>query len=422
MKIFKKYYLIIFALISVFFVFSFVRAESMSQRLKGKILLQVENNGEAWYVSPKNEMRYFMGRPDDAFSLMREQGVGITNTDLYKIPVGIINEGYQDSDQDGLSDYLEDTLGLDKNTSDTDGDGYNDNDELKNGYSPWGPGGQSLDNNFSKAQAGKILLQVEKNGEAWYVNPENNRRYFLGRPNDAFSIMRNLGLGITNKDLEEVYAADIDSSSICSDECPLLTPLSPDYCSGGILVPSENDECGCPTHPTCQKTDDECSTCPPYTVSGCPDSALVYQGKDECGCFLPPLCDESSIEDEEDPTDLDSFDSCEDDSDCVSVSLDCCGCTAGGMATVINSNYLELWSQIVLGECEEQGCTAVMSQHISCFSDGKCIDGTCILDPNVSEVCSSGLYSNCQEAEGDELTETKDEYGTSCQEILNMCD
>src|SRR3989339_1754978 len=62
--------------------------------------------------------------------------------------------------------------------------------------------------NFSSAEGtatrlkGRILLQVESNGEAWYVNPENEKRYFLGRPTNAFQVMRDLGLGISNKDFD----------------------------------------------------------------------------------------------------------------------------------------------------------------------------------------------------------------------------
>lgn len=55
--------------------------------------------------------------------------------------------------------------------------------------------------------AGKILLQVEDVGQAWYVNPVDNLRYYLGRPADAFAIMQNLGLGITNSDLAMIKIA-----------------------------------------------------------------------------------------------------------------------------------------------------------------------------------------------------------------------
>jgi len=41
-----------------------------------------------------------------------------------------------DTDQDGLCDYLEGIIGTDSNKSDTDGDGYSDLAEIKNGYDP----------------------------------------------------------------------------------------------------------------------------------------------------------------------------------------------------------------------------------------------------------------------------------------------
>ena len=203
----KKIILFSFAifLIPSFYIFAQVD-NNLSQKMKGRILLQIEENGEAWYVHPSSMKRMFLGRPKDAFDVMRGQGVGITNKDLYKIPVGINNSG-SDSDGDGLSDELEKTLGLDLTKSDTDGDGYNDKNELINGYNPWGSGKQSLDNNFSENQKGKILLQVEKNGEAWYVNPEDGKRYFLGRPVDAFNVMRGFGLGIKNDDIEQIERA-----------------------------------------------------------------------------------------------------------------------------------------------------------------------------------------------------------------------
>ena len=42
--------------------------------------------------------------------------------------------------------------------------------------------------------SGRILLDVRRDGRAWYVNPIDLRRYYLGRPADAFQIMRQLGL------------------------------------------------------------------------------------------------------------------------------------------------------------------------------------------------------------------------------------
>ena len=62
--------------ISLFLLFplvSFANSD-ITNRLSGRILLQVENSGEAWYVNPVNKNRYFLGRPSDAFRVMRELG------------------------------------------------------------------------------------------------------------------------------------------------------------------------------------------------------------------------------------------------------------------------------------------------------------------------------------------------------------
>ncbi|MFC1678408.1 hypothetical protein ACFLZ9_01575, partial [Patescibacteria group bacterium] len=122
-------------------------AQSLGQKLSGRILLDVERNGEAWYIYPEDNKRYYLGRPHDAFEIMREFGLGITELDFQRIA------------QAGMP---------------VDGD---------------------LD--LARRLAGKIILQVEENGEAWYVYPEDLKKYYLGRPDDAFEIMRELGLGIT---------------------------------------------------------------------------------------------------------------------------------------------------------------------------------------------------------------------------------
>jgi len=50
---------------------------------------------------------------------------------------------------------------------------------------------------------GRILLQVESKGEAWYLNPDDGKRYYMKNGNDAFWIMKYLSLGISNANLEK---------------------------------------------------------------------------------------------------------------------------------------------------------------------------------------------------------------------------
>jgi len=61
-------------------------------RLSGLILLDAEKKGEAYYIYPKDNKKYYLGRPADAFKIMRELGRGVSNSDLINIPVGIIGE------------------------------------------------------------------------------------------------------------------------------------------------------------------------------------------------------------------------------------------------------------------------------------------------------------------------------------------
>ncbi len=177
--------------------------QELRQRLKGRILLQVEEQGQAYYINPDDLSLHFLGRPSDAFQIMREQGLGISNDDINRIQPSLKYLRGKDSDGDGLPDDFERAIGTDPHNPDTSGNGYTDKTEIKHGYDPLKKEGRlPIDEEFAKRQAGKILLQVEQNGEAWYINPEDNQRYFLGRPADAFEIMRNLGLGISNQDFE----------------------------------------------------------------------------------------------------------------------------------------------------------------------------------------------------------------------------
>lgn len=224
----KKYF-IITALIAISFLFiNFIdAADNLAQKLSGRILLQVQSHGEAWYVNPTDYKKYYLGRPSDAFDLMRDLGAGITNEDLNKIKVGFITYDDRDDDSDGLTNRFERAIGTDPREIDTDNDGYNDNLEIENNYNPIGNGTMLIDENFASQHAGRIFLQVEQAGEAWYISPSDKKRYYLGRPADAFAIMRELSLGIASESLIDIATGSISA--------PTPTPPSP-------IPPSESDQ------------------------------------------------------------------------------------------------------------------------------------------------------------------------------------
>lgn len=110
---------------------------------QGKILLQVKGDGEAWYVYPEDGKRYYLGRPADAFAVMRFLSKGASHA------------------------FLESR------------------------------------ETFPERLAGMILLDAESNGEAYYIHPTELTKHYLGRPADAFRVMRKFGTG--TDDLSLLY-------------------------------------------------------------------------------------------------------------------------------------------------------------------------------------------------------------------------
>lgn len=181
----------------------------------GRILLQTEQNGEAWYVDPVTTERVYIRNGDGAFSALRTFGLGITNSDIVGIQVGVNSQSTgTDTDGDGLSDDMEFALGSSSTKTDSDGDSYSDLVEVTNGFDPNGT--SDIDAGVSKSLAsrlsGRILLQVESRGEAWYVNPADGKRYYMNNGDAAYDLMRSKSLGITDADLSTIptYTGVID--------------------------------------------------------------------------------------------------------------------------------------------------------------------------------------------------------------------
>lgn len=121
-------------------------ASPAASRLRGYILLRVEKNGEAWYVSPSG-IRYYMKDGATAYQMMRSFGLGITEKDFVKLQVGN------------------------------------------------GP--------FLDKLRGKIVLRVQEHGEAYYIHPSGTVHY-LKDGAAAYQVMRELSLGIKDADLLKI--------------------------------------------------------------------------------------------------------------------------------------------------------------------------------------------------------------------------
>jgi len=125
-----------------------------SLKMKGRILLQVEEQGRAWYVNPADAKRYYLRDGRAAFDLLRRFGLGIRATDLATLP----KEGSKVLQQSALQKRLK----------------------------------------------GKIVLDIQGHGEAWYINPKDGLRYYLKNGEEAYRIMRQLSLGISNANIGKI--------------------------------------------------------------------------------------------------------------------------------------------------------------------------------------------------------------------------
>lgn len=183
--------------------------QALVKRLAGRILLQTETFGQAWYLDPISYKRYYLADGQSSFEALRKFGLGIKNNDIAKIPIGLEPRFIMtDSDSDGLPDKLEEALKTDPNKADTDGDGYNDGVEVKGNYSPQGREKLVYSNSLVNRLRGRIILQTEGKGEAWYVSPVDGRRYYLANGDAAYQIMRYLSLGINNKNISEISVGE----------------------------------------------------------------------------------------------------------------------------------------------------------------------------------------------------------------------
>lgn len=146
-----KYSLIIACLIFCFAIPVLAFPEdNPSNLLRGMVLLDLDNKGEAWYVYPGDFHRYRLDSPADAYNIMSNLSLGISNDNFARI-----------------------------NTS--------------------------APNKFE----GLILLKPEDFGKAYYVNPLDDTLVYLPDAASAFDLLIQSAIIATSEDLQSIPTGKI---------------------------------------------------------------------------------------------------------------------------------------------------------------------------------------------------------------------
>jgi hypothetical protein len=183
--------------------FSLAREAGIWEKYRGQI---IDAAPGYYYIHTAKPIAYALTDEAAVISTAAVTGLGITNRWLKLIPVGLINaEARPDSDRDGLTDATEDALATDRWRPDTDDDGHPDRAEIEAGYDPLGNGMIKFDPALADRLAGRIIMQVESRGEAWYVNPADQKRYFLGDKENIITILSVLAQTISPSERAAIF-------------------------------------------------------------------------------------------------------------------------------------------------------------------------------------------------------------------------
>lgn len=135
---------------------------------------------------------------------------------------------FQDRDQDGLTDQEEKALGTDWKKADTDGDGYSDGVEVKNGFNPLVPApGDRLSPEEDKKIKESVFKKehLRKNLTQEFIERLRTRKEATleafkeaggesGVVVDLDSVRRVKSLSLTNKDIEEIVQQTLQDSDL----------------------------------------------------------------------------------------------------------------------------------------------------------------------------------------------------------------
>ena len=179
-----------------------IENNDLYNRLKGRLIITPQRNGEAYYVSATEKTVYYLGDNFQALKTLQGLGYGANSATLNRVAAGYAQLSGYDADRDGLPDKFEEMIGTDSQNFNTDGDRYSDKTEIDHNYDPTRGDGQRLIMNTNLR--GRIFLQVDRNGEAWYMNPVDSKKYWLNTPADMNNLITKFALGVSNYNFSQL--------------------------------------------------------------------------------------------------------------------------------------------------------------------------------------------------------------------------
>ncbi|MFH1712477.1 MAG: hypothetical protein ABH846_04570 [Patescibacteria group bacterium] len=169
---------------------------SLGERLSGRVLLQVEKQGQAFYIHPDNHLGYYLANGDAAYTMMRYESLGISETDFSKLEIS------------------------------DDPEAVNETDSI------------CSKNSLANRLKGQVMLRADAHGEAYYIDPVTCIAVYLKDGQTAYNTMRYLGLGITNKDIAKIptlHVLDILEPGIASSYMDVHLKKMIDTCETGYV-------------------------------------------------------------------------------------------------------------------------------------------------------------------------------------------
>ena len=144
---------------------SFAKAQPILVRYSGKVVVQAEDKTKTWYIDPIKKEKYSLNNAKDALVIMQNLGIGISNKDINRIKLPT-------SKYSNWKDYI-----------------------------------------FAKNISGRIFVQVQDKGQAWYIDSINYRKYYLGTADNALKVLKSLSIKAKVSDINQIKT-DLISTKI----------------------------------------------------------------------------------------------------------------------------------------------------------------------------------------------------------------